>query len=86
MLCMSERRKIIMPPHLAYGHQGGKEIPVSAGLVFHIHVIYFHNPKDSVKVDVTFRQGVCNETSQVNDYIQYYYNCTQMDGTLLFTS
>lgn len=64
----------------------GKEIPASAVLVFDIHVIDFHNPKDSVQVDVTFRPEVCNETSQVNDYIQYHYNCTLMDGTLLFTS
>ncbi|XP_060795271.1 peptidyl-prolyl cis-trans isomerase FKBP10 [Neoarius graeffei] len=86
-VCMGERRRITMPPHLAYGQQGaGKEIPASAVLVFDIHVIDFHNPKDSVQVDVTFRPEVCNETSQVNDYIQYHYNCTLMDGTLLFTS
>ncbi|KAK3559920.1 hypothetical protein QTP86_026944 [Hemibagrus guttatus] len=86
-VCMGERRRIIMPPHLAYGQQGaGKEIPASAVLVFDIHVIDFHNPKDSVQVDVTFKPEVCNETSQVNDYIQYHYNCTLMDGTLLFTS
>ncbi|KAF4084562.1 hypothetical protein AMELA_G00107590 [Ameiurus melas] len=86
-VCMGERRRITMPPHLAYGQEGaGKEIPASAVLVFDIHMIDFHNPKDSVQVDVTFRPEVCNETSQVNDYIQYHYNCTLMDGTLLFTS
>ncbi|KAB5555149.1 hypothetical protein PHYPO_G00030170 [Pangasianodon hypophthalmus] len=86
-VCMGERRRITMPPHLAYGQQGaGKEIPASAVLVFDIHVIDFHNPEDSVQVNVTFRPGVCNETSQVDDFIQYHYNCTLMDGTLLFTS
>lgn len=121
-VCMGERRRIVIPPHLAYGQQGagtapqppctpttpgpghsqsvlsvflgfsiisvfpGEEIPASAVLVFDIHVIDFHNPKDSVQVDVTFRPEVCNETSQVDDYIQYHYNCTTMDSTLLFTS
>ncbi|KAF5880160.1 peptidyl-prolyl cis-trans isomerase FKBP10-like, partial [Clarias magur] len=86
-VCMGERRRITMPPHLAYGQQGaGTEIPASAVLVFDIHVIDFHNPKDPVQVDVTFRPEVCNVTSEVNDIIQYHYNCTLMDGTLLFTS
>lgn len=64
----------------------GKEIPGSAVLVFDIHVIDFHNPKDSVQVDVVSRPEICNETSELNDFIQYHYNCTLMDGTLLFTS
>ncbi|XP_046709374.1 peptidyl-prolyl cis-trans isomerase FKBP10 [Silurus meridionalis] len=86
-VCMGERRRITMPPHLAYGQQGaGKDIPASAVLVFDIHVIDFHNPKDSVQVDVTFKPETCNETSQANDHIEYHYNCTLMDGTLLFTS
>ncbi|XP_062860055.1 peptidyl-prolyl cis-trans isomerase FKBP10-like [Trichomycterus rosablanca] len=86
-VCMGERRRITMPPHLAYGQQGaGKEIPGSAVLVFDIHVIDFHNPKDSVQVDVVSKPEVCNETSELNDFIHYHYNCTLMDGTLLFTS
>ncbi|XP_072523040.1 peptidyl-prolyl cis-trans isomerase FKBP10 [Salminus brasiliensis] len=86
-VCMGERRKITMPPHLAYGQQGaGKDIPGSAVLVFDIHVIDFHNPNDTVQVDVTFKPEQCNDTSEVNDLIQYHYNCSLLDGTLLFTS
>ncbi|RXN32786.1 peptidyl-prolyl cis-trans isomerase FKBP10-like protein [Labeo rohita] len=86
-VCTGERRRIILPPHLAYGQQGaGKDIPGSAVLVFDIHIIDFHNVKDPVQVEITHRPEVCNETSEVNDYIQYHYNCSLLDGTLLFTS
>ncbi|XP_058649504.1 peptidyl-prolyl cis-trans isomerase FKBP10 isoform X2 [Onychostoma macrolepis] len=86
-VCTGERRRIILPPHLAYGQQGaGKDIPGSAVLVFDIHVIDFHNVKDPVHVEITHRPEVCNETSEVNDFIEYHYNCSLLDGTLLFTS
>ncbi|XP_059386628.1 peptidyl-prolyl cis-trans isomerase FKBP10 [Carassius carassius] len=86
-VCTGERRRIILPPHLAYGQQGaGKDIPGSAVLVFDIHVIDFHGVKDPVQVDITRKPEVCNETSEVNDFIQYHYNCSLLDGTLLFTS
>ncbi|XP_051522924.1 peptidyl-prolyl cis-trans isomerase FKBP10 [Myxocyprinus asiaticus] len=86
-VCAGERRRIILPPHLAYGQQGaGKEIPGSAVLVFDIHVIDFHNPKDPVQVEISQRSEMCNESSEVNDFIQYHYNCSMLDGTLLFSS
>uniref|UniRef100_A0A8C1IND8 peptidylprolyl isomerase n=1 Tax=Cyprinus carpio TaxID=7962 RepID=A0A8C1IND8_CYPCA len=86
-VCTGERRRIILPPHLAYGQQGaGKDIPGSAVLVFDIHVIDFHNVKDPVHVETTHKPEVCNETSEVNDFIEYHYNCSLLDGTLLFTS
>jgi len=64
----------------------GKDIPGSAVLVFDIHVIDFHNVKDPVQVEVMNKSAGCNETSEVNDFIQYHYNCSLLDGTLLFTS
>lgn len=64
----------------------GKDIPGSAVLVFDIHVIDFHNVKDPVQVEILHKSEVCNETSEVNDFIQYHYNCSLLDGTLLFTS
>ncbi|XP_062331007.1 peptidyl-prolyl cis-trans isomerase FKBP10 [Osmerus eperlanus] len=86
-VCVGEKRRIVMPPHLAYGEQGaGQDIPGSAVLVFDIHVIDFHNPKDSVEIQVTHKPEVCNETSDINDLIHYHYNCSLLDGTLLFSS
>lgn len=86
-VCVGERRRIIMPPHLAYGEQGaGQDIPGSAALVFDIHVIDFHNPKDSVEIQVTHKPDVCNETSEVDDLIYYHYNCSLLDGERLFSS
>ncbi|KAM9393216.1 peptidyl-prolyl cis-trans isomerase FKBP10-like isoform 1-T1 [Pholidichthys leucotaenia] len=86
-LCAGEKRRVTIPPHMAYGEQGvGDLIPGSAVLVFDIHVIDFHNPKDPVQIIVTHKPQQCNETSQAHDWIQYRYNCSLMDETLLYSS
>uniref|UniRef100_A0A8C8MLF7 peptidylprolyl isomerase n=1 Tax=Oncorhynchus tshawytscha TaxID=74940 RepID=A0A8C8MLF7_ONCTS len=86
-LCIGEKRRVILPPHMAYGEKGtGDLIPGSAVLVFDIHVIDFHNPKDLVEIKVTSKPEKCNLTSEVDDLIQYRYNCSLMDGTLLYSS
>ncbi|XP_076007674.1 peptidyl-prolyl cis-trans isomerase FKBP9 isoform X2 [Genypterus blacodes] len=87
-VCIGERRRVIIPPHLAYGDQGaGNVIPASAVLVFDIHVIDFHNPNDTVGVQVTHKPEGCNETTTAaDDLVHYHYNCSLMDGTLLFSS
>ncbi|KAM6913849.1 peptidyl-prolyl cis-trans isomerase FKBP10-like [Lycodopsis pacificus] len=86
-LCMGEKRRITIPPHMAYGEVGvGDLIPASAVLVFDIHVIDFHNPKDPVDIKVTHKPQDCKETSEADDLIQYRYNCSLMDGTLLYSS
>ncbi|XP_028825413.1 peptidyl-prolyl cis-trans isomerase FKBP9 [Denticeps clupeoides] len=86
-VCVGERRRITMPPHLAYGQHGaGKDIPGSAVLVFDIHVIDFHNPKDTLEIQVVQKPGACNDTSAADDFVQYHYNCSLMDGTVLFSS
>ena len=64
----------------------GDLIPGSAVLVFDIHVIDFHNPKDLIEIKVTSKPKKCNLTSEVDDLIQYRYNCSLMDGTLLYSS
>ncbi|KAF7648655.1 hypothetical protein LDENG_00153580 [Lucifuga dentata] len=86
-LCIGEKRRIIIPPHMAYGEEGvGDLIPSSAVLVFDIHVIDFHNPKDPVQIQVTHKPQECNTTSVADDLIHYRYNCSLMDGTLLYSS
>ncbi|XP_070836233.1 peptidyl-prolyl cis-trans isomerase FKBP10 [Chaetodon trifascialis] len=86
-LCIGEKRRVTIPPHLAYGEHGvGELIPSSAVLVFDIHVIDFHNPKDPVEVKVTHKPHECGGTSEADDLIQYRYNCSLMDGTLLYSS
>ncbi|XP_018412102.1 PREDICTED: peptidyl-prolyl cis-trans isomerase FKBP10 isoform X2 [Nanorana parkeri] len=85
-ICVGEWRRIIIPPHLAYGEKGAGNIPGSAVLVFDVHVIDFHNPKDNVNIEVTYKPEVCNVTSQKGDFIEYHYNCSLMDGSLIFSS
>ncbi|KAL2101745.1 hypothetical protein ACEWY4_003506 [Coilia grayii] len=85
-VCAGERRRITLPPHLAYGkHGAGKEIPGSAVLVFDVHVVDFHNPADQVDIQVT-QQLNCSQRSDLHDHLQYHYNCSLLDGTVLFTS
>lgn len=64
----------------------GDVIPPSAVLVFDVHVIDFHNPSDKVEIQVTYKPEACNDTTALNDLVHYHYNCTLMDGTLLFSS
>ncbi|XP_017284993.1 peptidyl-prolyl cis-trans isomerase FKBP10 [Kryptolebias marmoratus] len=86
-LCTGEKRRIVIPPHMAYGEEGVKNlIPGSAVLIFDIHVIDFHNPNDPVEIRVTRKPPGCNATSEADDWIQYRYNCSLMDGTLLYSS
>ncbi|XP_061605948.1 peptidyl-prolyl cis-trans isomerase FKBP10 isoform X1 [Phyllopteryx taeniolatus] len=86
-LCMGEKRKVVVPPHLAYGGEGvGELIPGSAVLVFHIHVLDFHKPDDAVEVKVVRRPEECGPGSREDDWLRYRYNCSLMDGTLLYSS
>uniref|UniRef100_A0A9L9PY88 peptidylprolyl isomerase n=1 Tax=Homo sapiens TaxID=9606 RepID=A0A9L9PY88_HUMAN len=87
-MCPGERRKIIIPPFLAYGEKGyGDKIPGSAVLIFNVHVIDFHNPADVVEIRTLSRPSeTCNETTKLGDFVRYHYNCSLLDGTQLFTS
>ncbi|XP_072417308.1 peptidyl-prolyl cis-trans isomerase FKBP10-like isoform X2 [Chiloscyllium punctatum] len=85
--CMGEIRRVVIPPHLAYGQDGvANKIPPSAVLVFDVHIIDFHNPKDRVQIRPYFKPDACNRTSQINDYVTYHYNASLVDGTQLYTS
>jgi len=64
----------------------GELIPGSAVLIFDLHVIDFHNPKDQVDIKVTYKPADCNLTSAENDLILYHYNCSLLDGTRLYSS
>ncbi|XP_077591409.1 peptidyl-prolyl cis-trans isomerase FKBP10-like [Stigmatopora nigra] len=86
-LCMGEKRKVVVPPHLAYGEEGvGDLIPGWAVLVFHIHVLDFHHPDDPVQVKAVYRPEGCGPLSREDDWLRYRYNCSLMDGTLLYSS
>ncbi|XP_063072238.1 peptidyl-prolyl cis-trans isomerase FKBP10-like [Engraulis encrasicolus] len=84
--CAGESRRITMPPHLAYGQNGaGNTIPGSAVLVFDVYVVDFHNPADQVDIKITHQLN-CSQRSDTHDHLRYNYNCSLLDGTLLFTS
>uniref|UniRef100_A0A3B3QE49 peptidylprolyl isomerase n=1 Tax=Paramormyrops kingsleyae TaxID=1676925 RepID=A0A3B3QE49_9TELE len=83
-VCIGERRRITIPPHLAYGEEGtGTSIPGSAVLVFDILVVDFHNPSDTVQINTSFRPKVCDTRSKKGDFVKYHYNASLMDGTFI---
>ncbi|XP_069469333.1 peptidyl-prolyl cis-trans isomerase FKBP9 [Ambystoma mexicanum] len=82
-VCIGEKRRIMIPPHLGYGEEGSGKIPGSAVLIFDIHVIDFHNPSDSVSITTHYKPTECTELSKKGDYLKYHYNATLMDGTVL---
>ncbi len=55
-------------------------------LIFDLHIIDFHNPKDQVDINVIYKPADCNLTSAANDLIVYRYNCSLLDGTRLYSS
>lgn len=75
-----------MSPVFVGAVSAGKDIPGSAVLVFDVHVIDFHNPKDNITIEIISKPENCNQTSEEHDLIHYHYNCSLMDGTLLFAS
>ncbi|XP_030645083.1 peptidyl-prolyl cis-trans isomerase FKBP9 [Chanos chanos] len=82
-VCVGERRKITIPPHLAYGEEGtGSKIPGSAVLVFDVHIIDFHNPSDTVQI-TSVKPELCSPNAKRGDYVKYHYNASLMDGTYL---
>ncbi|NXF75571.1 FKB10 isomerase, partial [Sclerurus mexicanus] len=86
-VCVGEQRRVVIPPHLAYGENGaGDKIPGSAVLIFDVHIIDFHNPADPVEIQTVFRPEGCNATTRHRDFVRYHYNCSLLDGTQLFSS
>ncbi|MGH0128451.1 UNVERIFIED_CONTAM: hypothetical protein FKN15_009240 [Acipenser sinensis] len=80
-VCVGEKRRVTIPPHLAYGEEGtGTEIPGSAVLIFDIDVIDFHNPSDTVEITTFFKPSKCDVLSKKGDFVKYHYNATLMDG------
>uniref|UniRef100_A0A2K6SGL2 peptidylprolyl isomerase n=1 Tax=Saimiri boliviensis boliviensis TaxID=39432 RepID=A0A2K6SGL2_SAIBB len=82
-VCIGEKRRIVVPPHLGYGEEGRGNIPGSAVLVFDIHVIDFHNPSDSISITSHYKPPDCSVLSKKGDYLKYHYNASLLDGTLL---
>ncbi|PIO35121.1 hypothetical protein AB205_0016840, partial [Aquarana catesbeiana] len=81
-MCVGERRKITVPPFLAYGEEGdGKDIPAQASLVFDVVLLDLHNPKDGITSEVLYMPDICERKTQAGDYIRYHYNGTLLDGT-----
>uniref|UniRef100_A0A8C3K6L5 peptidylprolyl isomerase n=1 Tax=Calidris pygmaea TaxID=425635 RepID=A0A8C3K6L5_9CHAR len=86
-VCVGEKRRVVVPPHLAYGENGaGDKIPGSAVLIFDVHIIDFHNPADPVEMETVYRPEGCNVTTRDRDFVRYHYNCSLLDGTKLFSS
>lgn len=82
-VCIGEKLKITIPPHLGYGEEGTGNIPGSAVLVFDIHMIDFHNPSDTVQIKTIYKPDKCSVHTKKGDFVKYHYNVTLMDGTLL---
>ncbi|PNJ07238.1 FKBP10 isoform 2 [Pongo abelii] len=86
-MCPGERRKIIIPPFLAYGEKGyGTVIPPQASLVFHVLLIDVHNPKDTVQLETLELPPGCVRRAGAGDFMRYHYNGSLMDGTLFDSS
>ncbi|XP_043918938.1 peptidyl-prolyl cis-trans isomerase FKBP9 isoform X2 [Protopterus annectens] len=82
-VCIGEKLRITIPPHLGYGEEGTGKIPGSAVLVFDIHMIDFHNPSDTVQIKTTYKPDTCSVLTKKGDFVKYHFNASLMDGTSL---
>ncbi|KAL4617180.1 peptidyl-prolyl cis-trans isomerase FKBP9-like [Arapaima gigas] len=83
-VCIGETRRVIIPPHLAYGEEGtGTAVPGSAVLVFDVHVVDFHNPSDTVQITSSFKPEACKPLTKKGDFVKYHYNASLLDGTFI---
>ncbi|XP_073182320.1 peptidyl-prolyl cis-trans isomerase FKBP10 isoform X1 [Lepidochelys kempii] len=86
-MCAGEKRRIIIPPFLAYGEKGyGTVIPPQASLVFDVLLVDLHNPKDGISLEHLEVPAACKRKAVTGDFVRYHYNGTLMDGTLFDSS
>uniref|UniRef100_A0A8C0GXB4 peptidylprolyl isomerase n=1 Tax=Chelonoidis abingdonii TaxID=106734 RepID=A0A8C0GXB4_CHEAB len=82
-MCAGEKRRIVIPPFLAYGEKGyGTVIPPQASLVFDVLLLDLHNPKDGISLEHLEVPASCKRKAVTGDFVRYHYNGTLMDGTL----
>ncbi|XP_006728938.1 peptidyl-prolyl cis-trans isomerase FKBP9 [Leptonychotes weddellii] len=84
-VCIGEKRRIVVPPHLGYGEEGRGEcwlLPSNSVLHFDVLLMDIWNSEDQVQVHTYFTPPSCPRTIQVSDFVRYHYNGTFLDGTL----
>ncbi|CAO2645335.1 Peptidyl-prolyl cis-trans isomerase FKBP10 [Lemmus lemmus] len=81
-MCVNERRRLIVPPHLGYGSIGvAGLIPPDATLYFDVVLLDVWNKADTVQVTILLRPPHCPRMVQNSDFVRYHYNGTLLDGT-----
>ncbi|KAK2489559.1 hypothetical protein MC885_003439 [Smutsia gigantea] len=86
-MCVNERRRLIVPPHLGYGSVGvAGLIPPDATLYFDVVLLDVWNKADTVQVSTLLHPPHCHRMVQDSDFVRYHYNGTLLDGTAFDTS
>uniref|UniRef100_A0A4W5QXC4 peptidylprolyl isomerase n=1 Tax=Hucho hucho TaxID=62062 RepID=A0A4W5QXC4_9TELE len=80
-MCVNERRKVTVPPHLAYGSIGaGDVIPADTVLVFDVVLLDIWNTEDKVQTRTLSKPQSCKRLVEATDFIRYHYNGTLLNG------
>uniref|UniRef100_A0A8C7P0S5 peptidylprolyl isomerase n=1 Tax=Oncorhynchus mykiss TaxID=8022 RepID=A0A8C7P0S5_ONCMY len=80
-MCVNERRKVTVPPHLAYGSIGaGDVIPADTVLVFDVVLLDIWNTEDKVQTRTLSKPESCKRLVEATDFIRYHYNGTLLNG------
>lgn len=86
-MCVNERRRLIVPPHLGYGSIGvAGLIPPDATLYFDVVLLDIWNKADTVQVTILLRPPHCPRMVQDSDFVRYHYNGTLLNGTAFDSS
>ncbi|XP_073773521.1 peptidyl-prolyl cis-trans isomerase FKBP9 isoform X3 [Danio rerio] len=86
-MCINERRKITVPPHLAHGSKGaGDTVPPDTTLVFDLVLLDIFNRADQVQTKVISTPKDCRRSVMRTDFVRFHFNGTLLDGTVFDSS
>lgn len=86
-MCPNGKRKISIPPHLAYGEQGdGNNIPGHSTIKFEVHLLDRFTPEDRPVVTTTFMPENCTRKTITGDFLRYRGSGETMDGEIFWST
>jgi hypothetical protein len=79
-MCVHEKRQVVIPPALGYGHRGTKSIPGDATLDFEIELLAIQDPTKVRKRPNVFRDMDRNNDGAITyEEMQYWFEHSHPD-------
>lgn len=80
-MCPGELRKLIVPPHFAFGDEGTGLVPRQSSIIFQIRLMDKHNEADKIKIEKLESGRNCSRKSETKDFIRIHGIGHTSDGS-----